>query len=103
MLRQMNGPFVVKIIGAPIACQDGVKDTWREVAAWAAVKLKASFNDRIRVDYYDLFDPTCPALLPNAQLPVVMIDDNVISCGGKISVPLIRKKIEELDKAFHLG
>lgn len=28
----MSQPVLIQIIGAPIACADGVKDTWREVA-----------------------------------------------------------------------
>lgn len=86
---------LVEIIGAPVACKEGVKETWREVADWAAEKLRARFGDKVRVQYFDLFDPQCPAIPPEGQLPVVLIDGMVISCGGKISIPLIRKKIEE--------
>jgi hypothetical protein len=32
----------------------------------------------------------------NAQLPLVMIAGEVISSGGKISVPVIRRKIESI-------
>jgi hypothetical protein len=49
----------------------------------------------VRVRYYDLFDPDCPTLPPNSQLPVVFVSDVLVSSGGKISIPLIRKKIEE--------
>jgi hypothetical protein len=86
----------VDIIGAPVACKDGIKDTWREVADWAASQLKARFGDQVLVQYYDLFDRQCPSIPPEPQLPVVKIDGVVISCGEKVSVPLIRKKIEEL-------
>ena len=89
----------VEIIGAPVACKEGVKETWREVADWAVAKLTTYFGDKVRVHYYDLFDPTCPKIPLDGQLPVVLIDGMVISCGGKISIPLIRKKIEELDLA----
>jgi NAD-dependent SIR2 family protein deacetylase len=34
MLWKMKEPVIVVIVGAPIACADGIKDTWREVAAW---------------------------------------------------------------------
>lgn len=85
----------VVIVGAPVACNDGVKEMWRELAAWAAGQLYARFGDQVRVQYYDLFDPQCPAIPEKGQLPVVVVDGTVISCGGKISIPLIRKKIEE--------
>ena len=92
----MNSPFVVKIIGAPIACKDGIKETWREVADWASVQLHSRYGEKVSVRYYDLFDPDCPTLLPDSQLPVVFVNEMMVSSGGKISIPLIRKKIEEL-------
>jgi hypothetical protein len=48
------------------------------------------------VQYYDLFDPDCPTLPPDCQLPVVFVGDGLVSSGGKISIPQIREKIEEL-------
>lgn len=92
----MEGVIVVKIIGAPVACAEGVKETWREVALWAAGQLQNRFGNRVEVQYFDLFHPQCPPLPSASQLPVVMVGDCVISSGGKISVPLIRKKVEEL-------
>ncbi len=86
----------VNIIGAPVACKEGIQDTWREVTEWAAGQLKARYGDQVRVKYYDLFDPECPALPAESELPIVMVDGKVISCGGKISIPLIRKTIDQL-------
>ncbi|MCJ7532630.1 MAG: hypothetical protein MUO64_16585 [Anaerolineales bacterium] len=86
----------VDIIGAPVACKDGIKETWREVAEWAAGQLQARFGDMVRVHYYDLFDPQCPNVPSDGQLPVVLIDGMIISSGGKISLPIIRKKLEQL-------
>lgn len=86
----------VVIVGAPVACKEGIKETWREVAEWAAGQLRSRFGDQVKVQYYDLFDPQCPAIPPEGQLPVVMVDGRVISCGGKISIPLIRKTIEDM-------
>jgi disulfide oxidoreductase YuzD len=95
MLR-MNAPVVVQIVGAPVACAAGVKDTWREIAVWAAGQLRGYFGDSVRVDYYDLFDPACPVLPMGAQLPLVLINDEVISSGGKIAIPAIRRRVEAL-------
>lgn len=92
----MSQPVLVQIIGAPIACADGVKDSWREVTGWAEGQLKSRFGDAVQVKYYDLFDADCPYLPANAQLPVVMVEGKVLSLGGKISVPLIRRKIESI-------
>lgn len=90
----MGVPVVVQIIGAPIACTDGVKDSWREVADWAAGQLKARYGEHVQVQYFDLFDPGCPPVPPGSQLPLVLVNGEVLSSGGKISIPAIRKRIE---------
>ena len=92
----MNTPVVVQIVGAPVACAAGVKDTWRKVAAWAAGQLRGYFGDAVRVDYYGLFDPACPLLPTDAQLPLVLVNGEVLSSGGKIAIPAIRRRVEAL-------
>lgn len=92
----MSKPVFVQIVGAPVACKEGMKDSWREVSAWAARQLKTYFGDDVQVNYYDMFDADCPPLTANAQLPLVIMDGQVVSSGGKISVPLIRRKIETI-------
>ena len=92
----MNQPVLVQIIGAPIACKDGVKDSWREVAHWAAGQLKARFGEAVEVRYYDLFDADCPSMPAGAQLPLVLVNGEVTLSGGKIAVPVIRRKIESM-------
>ena len=92
----MTTPTVVQIVAAPVACAEGVKDTWREVAAWAAGQLRARFGEWVRVEYADLFDPACPSLPPGAQLPLVLVNGEVLSSGSKISVPAIRRQLEAL-------
>ncbi len=92
----MSAPVSVQIIGAPVACDQGFKDTWRETAAWVAGQLHQRFGQTVDVQYFDLFEPACPGLPANAQLPLVMVSGQVLSSGGKISVPAIRKKIEEI-------
>ena len=89
---------VVQIVGAPIACTDGVRDSWREVAVWVGRQLSARFGATVRVEYYDLFDPACPTLPEDAQLPLVLISGQVLSSGGKIAVPAIRRRLEELGR-----
>jgi disulfide oxidoreductase YuzD len=88
--------ILVQIIGAPIACKEGVKDSWRDVAKWAAGLLKGHFGEAVDAHYFDLFDADCPPMPVNAQLPLVMIEGEVVSSGGKISVPDIRRKIKSI-------
>lgn len=92
----MTKTILVKIIGAPVACKDGIQESWRDVAEWAAGQLRALYGDQVSVQYYDLFDPNCPTIPPDSQLPVVLVNGIVVSSGGKISIPLIRKKIGEM-------
>jgi hypothetical protein len=86
----------VEIVGSPIACENGVQETWREVADWVAEQLKNTYKDAVRVRYYDLFDPSCPEIPPEGHLPIVYIDGVVLSRGGKINISRIRKRLEEL-------
>lgn len=92
----MSEPCLVQIVGVPIACDEGIKDSWRETANWAARQLRQRFGEAVRVEYYDLFDPNCPSLPPDVQLPLVMVNDEVVTSGGKISMPVIRKRLEKL-------
>jgi len=88
--------ILVQIIDAPIAYKDGVKDSWCEVAAWAGGQLKTRFGESIYGKYFDLFDADCPPTPNDSQLPLVLINNEVLSSGGKISVPAIRRKIESI-------
>jgi disulfide oxidoreductase YuzD len=92
----MKTPIEVTIIGVPVACQEGVKELWRDVAVWAKGQLKAKYGSKAVVRYFDLFDPACPTFPPESQLPVVFVNEKVVSSGGKISIPLIRAEIDLL-------
>ena len=92
----MSNTVLVQIIGAPIACKEGVKDSWREVARWVEDQLKRRFGEAVQVKYYDLFDVDCPSMPNEAQLPVVLVNGETTINGGKISIPAIRRKIESL-------
>ena len=92
----MTDRTLVQIVGAPVACADGVQDTWRDLASMAAEKLTGRFGEQVEVRYFDLFDPGCPALPPGAQLPLVLVNGEMLSSGGKISVPAIRKRLEAI-------
>jgi disulfide oxidoreductase YuzD len=94
----MSEPIRVQIIGAPIACKEGVKDTWREVAEWAGGQLRQHFGESVAVQYFDLIDVACPPIPSGVQLPLVLVNSEVVTSGGKISVPIIRRKIESILK-----
>jgi hypothetical protein len=92
----MNKQVLVQIVGAPIACKEGVKDSWREVSAWAAGQLRTCFGEAVQVKYYDLFDQDCPPVPTGLQLPLVLVNKETVISGGKISIPVIRNKISAI-------
>ena len=96
MLRVAMPKAEIQITGSLIACSQGVRDDWRDLAEWLRSKMTALYGDQVAVKYFDIFDPDCPSLPPDAKLPVVKINEEVLSMGGKISMTLIRKKIESL-------
>ena len=84
-----------------MACAEGVKETWRGVAAWAASELAARYGPAVRLQYFDLFDPACPALPPEAQLPVALVNGAVLSSGTKLSMPALSRRLEGLGLWLH--
>ncbi len=92
----MSTPARIQIIGAPLACAEGVKETWRELGIYFAGQLRERYGTAVETAYYDLFDPACPPLPPEAQLPLVLVEGNVLINGGKLSLPLIRAYLKSL-------
>ena len=84
----------VQIIGAQIACSTGLKDSWRELAAFVKGQLSVRFPNKVEVEYFDLFDERCPSFPKDAQIPVVLIDEELFSSGGKIAIPRLTKYLE---------
>lgn len=98
----MTNLTTIQIIGAPVACADGVKETWREMAGWLAGQVRARYGTAVTTTYYDLFDPDCPTLPPDAQLPLVLVNGQLLSSGGKLSMPAIRRHLDALGVAPRL-
>jgi hypothetical protein len=67
-----------------------------EVAGWAAGQLAARFGRAMRLEYFDLFEPACPALPPAVQLPVVLVKGELFSSGTKLSMPALCRRLEAL-------
>lgn len=86
----------VQIIGTLVACKEGVKDSWREVADYTSRHLHARFHENVVVEYFDLFEKGCPSFPKDAKIPVVLINGELVSSGGKISVPTIQSFIEKI-------
>jgi disulfide oxidoreductase YuzD len=97
----MNEPTIIHIIGAPVACTEGVKETWRDLADWMGGKLRRQYGTAVSITYYDLFDPNCPPLPPDTQLPLVLVNGDVVTNGGKLSMPAIRRHLDALGVQPH--
>jgi disulfide oxidoreductase YuzD len=92
----MTEPAVIQIVGAPVACATGVQETWRDLAQWMAGQFDGRYGAAVSVTYYDLLQPGCPRLPAGTQLPLVLVNGEVLSSGGKLSMPAIRKRLEAL-------
>lgn len=98
----MDDPIAVRIFGVPVACASGVSDAWREVANWARKQLTARFGEQVSVEYYDLFSPEMdrfPEVLTlvrdgDGAMPLVFVGTDLLSAGGKTSMPAIRRRLE---------
>jgi hypothetical protein len=92
----MENTYLVQIIAKPVECKCGTLETWREATVWAAGQLSSRFGDAVRTEYYDISDADCPPVPPGAQIPVILVDGEPINSGGKVSIPAIRIRLEEL-------
>ncbi len=99
-----NGTIVVRVFAVPTANNCGHQEAWRDATEWIARSLKRHFGDQVCVEYYDLFS-AAPDEFPEvlelvargeAQPPLVFIGDELLSSGGKISSPAIRRRLEAL-------
>ncbi len=96
--------ITVRVFGVPTAKSCGPQDGWRNATEWTANALKKHFGEQVHVEYYDLFSATLdafPQVLElvaqgKAQPPLVFVDDELLSSGGRISGPAIRRRLEAL-------
>ncbi len=98
-----RGSLLVQIITAP-AASCGRAQTWAEAAKFIGQRLNRRFNGRVAVEHVEIFSQRSfefPAVLEavqqGAELPIVLLDDRIISQGGKLSESRIVCAIEALD------
>jgi hypothetical protein len=88
--------YIVHIIGAPVACAEGVKETWRDLAGWIGGEIAGAvwhgrFHHLLRP-----LRPQLPAPAARCQLPLVLVNGDVLTSGGKLSMPVIRRHLDAL-------
>ncbi len=99
-----DSPIVVRVFGVRTADACGARDGWREATDWLARALKTQFGDHVCVEYVDLFSeqadqyPVAVDLVSNgrAKPPMIFVGDELLSSGGKISGPTVRRRLEAL-------
>lgn len=98
-----GGCNTVIILAPPMAeCKPGVQ-SWRDAAAIAAEYIESRYGKQISVEFVEMFSPDSflrPELLniverDTLHLPVVFIDNRVITSGGKIDLSAIWNAIEQ--------
>jgi hypothetical protein len=62
---------------------------------------ETALDTAVSTTYYDLFDPNCSPLPPDVQLPLVLVNGDVLSSGGKLSMPAIRRHLDALGVQPH--
>lgn len=99
----MTGP-VVRIFTAPDATCGGT--TWSDAVALVATRLRRRFGDALEVEQVTLFSPrsfefprVLAAISAGAELPVVLVDDRIVSEGGKLSEPKLARAVEQAARA----
>lgn len=95
-------PTIVRIFTAPDAsCGAGM--TWAAAVGFIRERLGRRFNGRVAVEQVELFSqrsfefPTVlDAIQQGAALPIVLVGDQIVSQGGKLSESRIARTIEAL-------
>ena len=99
-----DSPVVVRVFGVPIADACGARDGWRAATDWVERSLAGYFGDQVRVEYIDLFSdhavqyPAAMELVASGKAtpPLVFVGDDLLTSGGKISGPAIRRQLEAI-------
>ena len=101
-VSQPAARLTVTILAPPMAeCSPG-KQIWTDAADMAARYLRARFGDEVVVDFVEMFSSEAfahPELMSVVQddslgLPVVFVDGDVLSSGGKIDFGLICRELD---------
>ena len=102
LMADALGPTVIRIFTTPDAsCGGGM--TWAAAVGFIRERLNRRFNGRVAVEQVELFSQRSfefPAVLEaiqqGAALPIVLVGDQIVSQGGKLSESRIARAIEAL-------
>mgnify|MGYP005855506765 CR=1 FL=1 len=82
----------------------GGSDAFAKTAYFVLDRLHSIFGDQVCGRYYSVGEPSLaefpPALalvrLGEAPLPLVFVDNDLVTMGGKLSVPELRQRLSAL-------
>ena len=103
-MRVASEPVPVRIVTAPDASCGGT--TWSGAVAMIRGRLASRFGEAVTVEHVLAFSPrffemtkVTAAIEAGAELPIVLVGEDVVSRGGKLSEP----RIAEALRAANVG
>jgi hypothetical protein len=94
-------PLTIQVFVAPLV-QCGTGPTWQTVVGFLREHLKRRFGDTVTVEQIEMFTPrsfefadVLAALEGGKNLPIVRVDDRIVSCGEKLSESRIAAAVLE--------
>ena len=92
----------VRVFAAPDAsCGHGM--TWSAASALIGDRLRRRFGNEVEMEHIELFSPgsfefpeVMAAIAAEGPLPVVMVGNQIVSQGGKLSDRIIGQAVETL-------
>ncbi len=101
-MERTNGPIRVRVFAPPDAsCGHGM--TWSAASAVIRNRLGRRFGGEVTVEHIEMFTPpsfafqeVLDAIEAGAQLPVVQVEDRIVSQGGKLSEALIARAVKSI-------
>ena len=103
-MRVASEPVSVRIVTAPDASCGGA--TWSDAVAMIRGRLASRFGEAVTVEHVLAFSPrffemtnVTAAIEAGAELPIVLVGEDVVSRGGKLSEPRIAEALRAANVA----
>lgn len=99
---------MVRIFGVPVAgCKPG--KSWQDAANFAKNWLSSRFGKQVEVEYVEFLPcrwkdfPEVIELInkEKAKIPIITVNDEVISTGGKVNISQIEKYLLDIGLKKH--
>ncbi len=102
----MPKPVYVRVFAVPDVRCGGHAMTWSGATALINERMKRRFGECVETEHIEVFSPRSfefpnimAEIASGSQLPIVTVEDQVVSRGGKLSDRTIAQAIEALPAA----